>query len=301
MLKRVLKGVGLLVAVVVVLIGIAALLVPVLADRKMARVVPVDPAPVAPATAPEALARGKYLFETRGCADCHGDNGAGHRVIDDPKTGMLVFAPNITPGGVVAKYTAQDWVRAIRHGLKPNRTPVIVMPSEDYNRLSDEDLAALVGYARTLPAASGGDARIELPLVVKALYAVGFVKDSAEKIDHGLPPAQPVAPKADPEHGRYVAYMCTGCHGPGFAGGRVPGSPPDWPPASNLTPGEGTVLARYDTVDKFKAMMRTGRRPDGSAVSTVMPFPSLKRINDVELEAMYAFFRTLPPKAAGTR
>jgi hypothetical protein len=42
-------------------------------------------------------------------------------------------APNITPGpgNVVARYSADDWVRTLRHGVKLNGRPAIVMPSED--------------------------------------------------------------------------------------------------------------------------------------------------------------------------
>ena len=68
-------------------------------------------------------------------------------VVNDGK-GFLVHAPNITPGpnNVVARYAPVDWVRTIRHGVKPSGKPLMVMPSEDYNRFTDADLAALVGF-----------------------------------------------------------------------------------------------------------------------------------------------------------
>ena len=96
---------------------------------------------------------------------------------------------------MVAKYTDVDWVRAIRHGVNPHGRSLFIMPSEDYNRFTDSDVAAIVAYARSLPAVSGGSAELRVPLPVKALYAMGVVKDSAEKIDHSLPPACP-CPKA---------------------------------------------------------------------------------------------------------
>jgi mono/diheme cytochrome c family protein len=222
--------------------------------------------------------------------------------IDDPN-GFHVKSPNITrgPGSVVDEYTEADWVRAIRHGVDPKGRALLVMPSEDYNRLHDGDLAALVAYVRSLPPIAGAPAVVRMPPMVKALYGLGMVHDAAEKIDHALPPSQPVPVAANVEHGRYVAQMCIGCHGPGFGGGKIPGSPPAWPPAANLTPGPGTTMALYDTPGKFTEMMRTGRRPDGSAVSKVMPFESLRAFNDTDLAAMYAYFRTLEPKPAGSR
>ena len=110
----------------------------------------------------------------------------------------------------------------------------------------------------------GGGAEFSLPLPVKALYVVGVVKDAAEKIDHSLPPATPVAEGVTPEHGRYVANACFGCHGEGLSGGKIPGGPPAWPAAANLTPGEGSVMPVYDSADKLKAMFRSGKRANGS-------------------------------------
>ena len=75
----------------------------------------------------------------------HGVDGAGKDVVNDGK-GMHVHAPNISPGpgNVVANYSVTDWVRTLRHGVKPDGRPAVVMPSEDYNRFTDADLTALV-------------------------------------------------------------------------------------------------------------------------------------------------------------
>ena len=136
---------------------------------------------------------------------------------------------------------------------------------------------------------------------MRALYAFGIIKDAAAKIDHNLPPATPVPEGPTAEYGAYIANMCKGCHGEGFSGGVIPGAPPHWPPAANLTSGNGSAFVRYPNADALKTMLRTGVRPDGSAVSTVMPFSSLGKMSDVEVEALYAFIKTLPPRAAGNR
>jgi hypothetical protein len=95
--------------------------------------------------------------------------------------------------------------------------------------------------------------------------------------------------------------MCIGCHGEHFSGGKIPGGPPDWPAAANLTPGEGSAMKRYASADQFIAMLRTGKRPDGSAVSDVMPFPSLKELNETDMKAAHLFLQSLPPRPAGGR
>ena len=133
-MKRWIKVSGIAAGAVVVVAGIAFAIAVQLGDRRMHRRIAVDPPAVAAATDAASIERGRYLFMSRGCADCHGANGVGKNVVDDG--GLLIHAPNITPakGGVVTSYQAVDWVRSIRHGVKPNGEPIMVMPSEDYNR-----------------------------------------------------------------------------------------------------------------------------------------------------------------------
>jgi mono/diheme cytochrome c family protein len=262
-------------------------------QRKLDRVINVSVAAVPYATGAEAVERGKYLYLARGCVECHGADGTGRIFIDDPN-GLRVRGANITTGqgGAVHTYTEADWVRAIRHGVKPDGRPVFIMPSEDYNRFTDGDLADLVAYVRSLPPANApAGALIELPLIVKLVHGAGVVKDAAEKIDHSLPPSQPVAVGATLEHGLYVAQTCIGCHGAKHEGGPIPGAPPDWPPAANLAAGKTGVMSRYQSLEQFKTMLRSGMRPDGSQVNTVMPLQ--KNMNDIDLEALYIYFRSL--------
>ena len=42
------------------------------------------------------------------------------------------------------------------------------------------------------PPAEGGGAELHLPMVVRALYGAGLIRDAAEKIDHALAPSTPV-------------------------------------------------------------------------------------------------------------
>ena len=67
-----------------------------LATRKMQRTLDVRVAPVAIPGDTAAIERGAYLYATRGCADCHGADGAGRTFIDDGS--MHVFGPHISPG-----------------------------------------------------------------------------------------------------------------------------------------------------------------------------------------------------------
>ena len=270
-------------------------------ERKLHRIVNVDVASITIPTDQAALDRGEYLYKSRGCAECHGADGAGKVIFDNG--GFRVKSPHIAAGegNVTANYTPEDWVRTIRHGVKPSGAPLLIMPSEDFNRLTDADVGAIVGYTRSLPAAAGKAAELQIPLMVRFLYAAGVIKDAAEKIDHGLPPAQPFASTDQIAHGAYVAAACKGCHNESFSGGPVPGGPPNWPPAANLTPGSESVILRYPDAETLAAMFRTGKRPDGTAVDDAMPFGMLKEISDDDVNALYAFLKTLTPSKHGER
>ena len=299
-MKKLLKWIGGIVAVLIVL-GLGLVVAAnVLYARKRDRVVAVDVKGVTVVADEATLARGKYLFASRGCGDCHAGNGVGTVFINTPDGSLMVRAPNITPGGVTAKYTDVDWVRTIRHGVKPDGRPVLIMPSEDYNRLTDADVAAVIAYARTLPPAPGGAAEMTIPLPMKAVYAFGVMKDASEKIDHTLPSAKPVPEAVSVEHGQYVANMCKGCHGPALTGGPIPGAPPQWPPAADLTAATGPVMKPYDSADKLKAMFRSGKRADGSVVA-VMPFATLREMNDTDVGALYVYLTTLAKPSAASR
>lgn len=81
---------------------------------------------------PVALQNGARLAKVRGCEDCHGENLAGKVLVDDPALGALTTA-NLTrgKGGVASSYTGADQVRALRHGVKPNGKPAIIMPAHE--------------------------------------------------------------------------------------------------------------------------------------------------------------------------
>jgi cytochrome c553 len=295
------RGIRIGIAIVlsiVVLAGALAAFAAWLGDRKLGREVLVKVVPVAFAAGPAAIKQGRYLYETRGCISCHGADGKGRVMIDEPN-GLYVRTPNLTTGAnsAVTGYGEADWVRAIRHGVNPKGHALFIMPSELYNRLSDADFAALVAYVRSLPPLPGEPAAIRLPFIVKALYGLNVIKDASEKIAHSTPPPAPVTVAANAEHGAYVARVCMGCHNEALSGGRGPETPPDDPEPANLTPGPGSVLPRYGTLEKFSALFRTGKRPDGTTVR--MPLDMLAAFNDTDIAAVYAYLKALPPKATG--
>ena len=120
-----------LVAVLVVAIALLGVVEYALfkARSRMDRRIDIAAYEVAVPTASAAVERGRYLFSTRDCVDCHGADGVDRAFIDDGS--MRVRGANISPGpgNVVAKYTTADWERTLRHGVKSDGRPVMIMPS----------------------------------------------------------------------------------------------------------------------------------------------------------------------------
>jgi mono/diheme cytochrome c family protein len=277
---------GLLVAAL-----LAAMALSLNSFRKLDRRIDIDATPVAFATDPAAAQRGKYLYESRGCIECHGARGGGRVFIDEPGS-LFARGANLTEGrgSAVLGYTERDWVRAVRHGIKPDGRPLFIMPSEDYNRLTDADLADLVAYIRAFAPSDEPPAEIRLSLVARLAHGAGLLRDAAEKIDHRLPPSVPVAVGPTLEHGRYVAQSCIGCHRAGFEGGPIVGAPPHWPPAADLR-GDAGALTPYVRWQQLRDLLQTGLRPDGSSVDAAMPRNA--HMNDIDIEATYRYLKSI--------
>lgn len=271
-----------------------------LSQKKLQHKHVVDVRPVPVGTSAEILAHGRHLAITRGCADCHDANFAGRAVVDDPAVGRL-HAPNITrgSGGLPAGYTDADFVRAIRHGLASDGRALVLMPSLDYEGMSDEDLGAMIAYLKSVPPVDRERGPVSLGPIGRMLVVKGEIKLAAEHIDHAAVRPVSMTPEITPAYGKYLAASCIGCHHPNFSGGPIAGGPPDWPPATNLTPGAGGAVTNWTEAD-FLAALRTQKRPDGSSLSPVMP-AAFGQMTDLELKAIWAYLRTLEPLAAGTR
>jgi cytochrome c553 len=249
---------------------------------------------------PAAVARGKHIAETRGCASCHGDDYAGAKVIDDPAMGKL-YGSNLTrgKGSKVAEFRDDDWVRAIRHGVTRAGRGLVLMPSAEYAHLSDGDLGDVIAFLKTVSPVDRESVPVAPGPIARALLLAGKLKLAADEIDHGQVQPAVVAPAVTLEYGRYLSVGCTGCHGTNFAGGKIEIGPPDWPHAANLTPHESGHLAKWSEED-FLRTLRTAKRPDGTELNPVMP-RAFANLNDVELKALWMYFKTLPPVATGTR
>lgn len=93
---------------------------------------------------------GSYLANTSDCRNCHGAELAGKK---SPEPGAP-FSPNLTPGSVLAIWTASDFIETMRTGTTPSGRQLDsnFMPWKEYGRMTDDDLTALFLYLQSLPA-----------------------------------------------------------------------------------------------------------------------------------------------------
>jgi cytochrome c553 len=235
----------------------------------------------------EALERGRHLATTLGgCAECHGSDFAGN--VMEENAIMRLAAPNITPAGpVVAGYEDRDWYRAILHGVSPRGKNLVIMPSRELRTFSDADVLAIIAYLKSVPAARREVPETRVSLLGQAV--LGLAGESiwaANKIAHDEPRAGRATPSgATVEHGEYLLGVCKGCHGRDLRGGLKMG--PDAPPSADISP---TSMANWSR-PQLEALLRHGKKRDGTDVDPAMPWRAVSAVSDEELTAIWLALR----------
>jgi cytochrome c553 len=245
-----------------------------------------------------AVERGKHLVAARyTCTACHGQNFGGGVMVDAFPIGHLL-APNLTlgTGSRTADFQPRDWDRIVRHGVLRDGHPA-VMPSEDFQHMSDQELSDIVSYIRSLPPVDNTVPASTFGPLGKVLVATGKLKFSATVIpDHmAAHPVSPPAASASAEFGKHLANVCTGCHGADLSGGPIAGGDPSWPPARNLTP-DATGLKGW-TYDQFVTALAKSQRPDGTPLRPPMTLmaPYAQNMTDTERQGLWAYIQSVPP------
>ncbi|MBE7176953.1 MAG: cytochrome c [Mucilaginibacter polytrichastri] len=238
-----------------------------------------------------ALQRGAHLVAIKGCTDCHGKDLAGRIMAEDFAIGRLA-APNLTTGkgGLPKNYSENNWIMALRHGIAPDGRPLLLMPSHESTLLSQEDLTALIAYCRSLPPVDKELPRNKVGPVARIMtYAGKMPLLSVEMIDHqrGIN-AMPAKHDAFAT-GKYLAVSCQGCHRPDMRGGEP--LAPGFPPVPDITT---SGPSGQWTIDQFRQMLSTGKRPDGRQVSNDnMPWQMTAQYTPEEVEAIYTYLHKL--------
>jgi len=297
MFKKILKWVGVVLGVIIVLALVAIGMQYARGQSKLSQTYKVPVEQVAIPTDATSIERGKQ-WATVMCAGCHGDNLAGTSFFDDPGLGSI-HAKNLTrgKGGIGGTYTDADWIRTLRHGVRPDGTSVFVMPSKDFYYLSDTDLGGLIAYLKTVPPVNQEWGPKQFTPMGNILIGVGVFDDSimADQINHTSP--RPVAPAVGvtKDYGEYLVRIqgCRNCHGAQLSGGKV-----DDPSVKllgpNLTPG-GELVAWSES--DFIKSIRTGVTPSGHQIDKTMPWETYAKHSDDELKAIFRYLQSLPKLA----
>jgi mono/diheme cytochrome c family protein len=257
---------------------------------------------------PQRLERGKYL--TNGvlmCFVCHSPRDSsqagfppieaklgGGAIIAESATSRTV-APNISPDSETGagRWTDDMFARAIREGIgHDGRALSLPMYWESYRGLSDEDLASVVVYLRSIPPVKN-----KLP---QRLYSPEKEQALQERPRPLSGPVLAVDLSDKLSRGRYLVKTanCAGCHtgwykrNPGFFGGGNPISRGKEAPvfSTNITP-HASGLQGW-TPETFTRVIRTGK---GSTLHPTMPWVAYRNISDDDLEAILIALQQLPP------
>ena len=255
--------------------------------------------------------RGEYLAKAGGCLGCHTEAKegaafyAGGRALKTPFG--TFFGPNITPHpqAGIGKWTEADFVRAMRHGRRPdgaNYFPAFPYPS--FTKITDSDLRDLWAYLRTLPKSSQASREHDLWFFFgwRSLVTVWkwffFTPGPFMNVQVASEPVN---------RGAYLVQAlghCGECHTPrNFLGGPIRsrflagGKGPEGKDVPNLTPAK--LKKKWGDKD-LADFLSSGITPDGDVPAEAMGEVirnTTGQLTPPDLAAVIAFLRSLPPIA----
>lgn len=171
--------------VLFVLAGLGVVGVYAVSGTRLNKSYDIQPSAVPLPTDEGSLAYGKDTADFY-CAGCHGVDFSGQVISASPLDGVAA-PPNLTAGqgGTGEVYADEDWVRAIRHGLAPDGSPLPGMPSDRFDDLDNAALGALIAYLKSVPPVDNDLPNNSIGLVPRLNLLAG--RDpllAAERIDH---------------------------------------------------------------------------------------------------------------------
>jgi mono/diheme cytochrome c family protein len=230
---------------------------------------------IAVASSPAAVAEGARLGRLFGCASCHGADGRGSTVMEDPMFGTIV-APGYA--SVAAQYSDADLARAIRQGVRKDGTAIYVMPSERYVRLADSDVAAMIAWMRSLDPSGDATGQTSLGPLGRLMLVTHLLHGGAQ--DELLS-----SPNRPPDDGGYlVQAVCSECHRL-----RVPGATPN---SNEVPPPLAPAAAAYDDA-AFRQLLRSGQGQGSANLGSMSEIARsrLSAMSDDEIAAVHAYLK----------
>ena len=229
--------------------------------------------PIHAGTDAASIARGAHLASIGLCRDCHGRElgGAPFNV-----PGATIYARNLT--ALSASFSDADFDRAIRQGIRPDGKSLLVMPSNVFANLRDDEVASIIAYIRSLPPRGAASPDPRAGLLVRTMLATGKYRTNADS-PVGIGPLD-LGSRYAP--GRHLAgTICAACHGLDLAG---------MPPGSFDPTPDLRIAAAYDRVD-FHTLMRSGKATGGREVGLMSRTArgNFSAFTDAEIDALYDY------------
>jgi mono/diheme cytochrome c family protein len=243
---------------------------------------------------------GKHLTETL-CTHCHTVDLSGKTWFSFPPAGTVDSA-NLTSGegGIGQEFKIdEDYVRAIRHGVDPEGKPIFMPSVAAFQDMSDQDLAAVIAYLKTIPPVDHKTNGKQFTPLAKIMIGAGIIPLPVESVKHNTHVSAPAA-GVTTEYGQYLVTIggCRDCHGQNLAGGPYP-QPGVSILVPNITPGGEPGLW---TEDQFFSTIRTGVTPGGHTLNPeYMPWPEVGKSTDNELKAIWLYLQSIPKLPSQTK
>ena len=229
-----------------------------------------------------ARARGDHLVRTRGCRGCHGDDLGGQLM-----WGYAV-PPNLPK--LAREISAAEFEAALRHGIDHTGRAMRDMPSYNFLRLRDQDVADIIAYLRSAPVAQHDLPRASLPWSIRWDLARSHDVAIAAILDK-VPPMKRAGEDSELARGEYLAMTtCNECHGLTLNA--------DSPFGDETAPSLMAVITGYDEA-AFTRLMRTGKALGDRELPMMSGVARGRFVHftDDELRDLYAF---LKDRVAGT-
>ena len=293
-MKKFFKWLGIVLGSLVGLVLVAGATLYLIGNSRANKTYGFPPSNLVIPTDEASIAYGKHRVETL-CADCHGADLSG---IDNwfnvPPLGSIDSA-NLTAGegGVGSTFTDEDYVKALRHGIDPNGKPIYMPAVLATSHLSDQDLASIIAYLKTVPPVEHKTNGHQFKPLAKILFVVGALPPFPVEVVNHETRVTALAAGASVEYGEYLVNIndCRTCHGQNLAGGKFP-DPSVTAKVPNITPGGEPG---YWTEEQYFTAIQTGVTPSGHQLDTkLMPWKTYSHLTDDELKAIWLYLQSLP-------
>ena len=207
--KRILIGLGVVAGVLLIALGALV----GYGEAAFGRTYERDLYPIEADTSPEGVARGEYLVKhVVACSGCHAERLGGpltgrvEEVAIGPMRMTLVF-PNLTPDEEtgLGSWSDAEIARAIREGLDREGRELYIMPSQQLRVLSNADVAAIVGYLRTLEPVRNPLPPLSANALAKPMLAMHLMVPGA--VSEPITEAQVAPEPSTVEYGEYLVWL----------------------------------------------------------------------------------------------